>query len=174
VLVKNTPAYLALVSRKKCFINVHLVLILVLERVVKINVCREIGFFYHNHKKYAIQGLGKLSKNYITQGKRTAPNSKQSWGNYLSLHKHFHIFSSIVHTFLHWKWGWNIPCAYKWKVAEKGFKINFMMNKLVMIISFEIILEKKFAKNYCEIQSHTTLVCALYSIRFGSWFMFCR
>jgi hypothetical protein len=29
-----------------------------------------------------------------------------------------------------------------WKVAEKGFKIVFMMNKLAMIISFEIILEK--------------------------------
>jgi hypothetical protein len=29
-----------------------------------------------------------------------------------------------------------------WKVAEKGFKIAFMMNKLAMIISFEIILEK--------------------------------
>ncbi len=28
------------------------------------------------------------------------------------------------------------------KVAEKGFKIAFMMNKIAMIISFEIILEK--------------------------------
>ncbi len=28
------------------------------------------------------------------------------------------------------------------RVAEKGFKIAFMMNKLTMIISFEIILEK--------------------------------
>ncbi len=34
------------------------------------------------------------------------------------------------------------PAHYTWKVAEKGFKIAFMMNKLVMIISFEIILEK--------------------------------
>jgi hypothetical protein len=31
---------------------------------------------------------------------------------------------------------------YTWKVAEKGFKIAFTMNKLAMIISFEIILEK--------------------------------
>ena len=31
---------------------------------------------------------------------------------------------------------------YTWKVAEKGFKIVFMMNKLAMINSFEIILEK--------------------------------
>jgi len=34
------------------------------------------------------------------------------------------------------------PAHYTWKVAEKGFKIAFMMNKLAMIISFEIILEK--------------------------------
>jgi hypothetical protein len=32
---------------------------------------------------------------------------------------------------------------YTWKVAKKGFKIVFMINKLAMIISFEIILEKK-------------------------------
>ncbi len=31
---------------------------------------------------------------------------------------------------------------YTWKTAEKGFKIAFRMNKLAMIISFEIILEK--------------------------------
>jgi hypothetical protein len=29
-----------------------------------------------------------------------------------------------------------------WKVAEKGYKMAFMMNKLAMINSFEIILEK--------------------------------
>jgi len=29
---------------------------------------------------------------------------------------------------------------YTWKVTEKGFKITFTMNKLAMIISFEIIL----------------------------------
>ena len=34
------------------------------------------------------------------------------------------------------------PAHYTWKVVEKGFKIAFMMNKLAMIISFEIILEK--------------------------------
>jgi hypothetical protein len=34
------------------------------------------------------------------------------------------------------------PTHYTWKVAENGFKIAFMMNKLAMIISFEIILEK--------------------------------
>jgi hypothetical protein len=31
---------------------------------------------------------------------------------------------------------------YTWKVAEKGFKMAFMMNKLAMIIFGEIILEK--------------------------------
>jgi hypothetical protein len=33
------------------------------------------------------------------------------------------------------------PAHYTWKVAEKGFKIAFMMNKLAMNISSEIILE---------------------------------
>jgi hypothetical protein len=30
---------------------------------------------------------------------------------------------------------------YTWKVAEKGFKMGFTMNKLAMINSCEIILE---------------------------------
>jgi hypothetical protein len=35
------------------------------------------------------------------------------------------------------------PAHYTWKVAvKKGFKIAFMMNKLAMIHSFEIILKK--------------------------------
>ncbi len=34
------------------------------------------------------------------------------------------------------------PAHYTWKVAEKGLKIVFMMNKLAKNISFEIILEK--------------------------------
>ncbi len=34
------------------------------------------------------------------------------------------------------------PVHYTWKVAEKGFKIAFMMNKLALINSCEIILEK--------------------------------
>ncbi len=34
------------------------------------------------------------------------------------------------------------PAHYTWKVAEKGFTMSFMMNKLVMINSCEIILEK--------------------------------
>jgi hypothetical protein len=34
------------------------------------------------------------------------------------------------------------PTQYTWKVAGKGFKMAFMMNKLAMINSCEIILEK--------------------------------
>jgi hypothetical protein len=54
--------------------------------------------------------------------------------------------------------------------AEKGFKMAFMM-----INSCEIILENKnnfFVKNHCEIQVHTILVCALYSIKYGNFFHF--
>jgi hypothetical protein len=35
------------------------------------------------------------------------------------------------------------PAHYTCKVAEKGFKVAFMMNKLAMINSCEIILENK-------------------------------
>jgi hypothetical protein len=31
------------------------------------------------------------------------------------------------------------PAHYTWKVAEKGFKIAFMMDNLAIIISFEIL-----------------------------------
>ncbi len=34
------------------------------------------------------------------------------------------------------------PVHYTWKVAEKGFKMAFSKNKLAMINSCEIILEK--------------------------------
>jgi hypothetical protein len=49
-----------------------------------------------------------------------------------------------------------------------GFKVAFMMKKLSMINSCEIILEKVFAKNHCEIQVRTILVCALCSIKYGN------
>jgi hypothetical protein len=52
----------------------------------------------------------------------------------------------------------------------------FMMNKLAMINSCEIILEKLkiyfFAKNHCEIQVRTILVCSLYSIKYGNIIFF--
>ncbi len=57
-----------------------------------------------------------------------------------------------------------------WKVTENGSKMAFMMNKLAMINSCEIIHEKKFAKNHCENQEHTILVCALYPIKYGTLF----
>jgi hypothetical protein len=38
---------------------------------------------------------------------------------------------------------YSLKYSYTWKVAEKGFKIAFMMNKLAMIISFESFLEKQ-------------------------------
>jgi hypothetical protein len=34
------------------------------------------------------------------------------------------------------------PAYYIWKVAEKGFKMAFMIYKLAMIYSCEIIVEK--------------------------------
>jgi hypothetical protein len=34
------------------------------------------------------------------------------------------------------------PAHYTWKVTEKGFKMASMINKLAMINSCEIILEK--------------------------------
>ncbi len=59
------------------------------------------------------------------------------------------------------------PGRYTCKGAEKGFKMAFMMNKLAMINSCEIILEKKIAKNHCEIQVRTILVCTLLLIKYG-------
>jgi len=34
------------------------------------------------------------------------------------------------------------PAHYAWKVTERGFKMALMLNKLAMINSYEIILEK--------------------------------
>jgi hypothetical protein len=58
---------------------------------------------------------------------------------------------------------------FTWKVAEKRFKMAFMMNKLPMINSCEIIPVKIifFAKNHCEIQVRTILICALDSIKYS-------
>jgi hypothetical protein len=56
--------------------------------------------------------------------------------------KKYHILSSIVPTFNIENDAEIFPEDHTWKVAEKGLKIAFMMNKLAMIISFEIIIEK--------------------------------
>ncbi len=52
------------------------------------------------------------------------------------------ILSSIVRTFYMQNDAEIFPVHYTWKVAEKGFKMACMMNKLAMINSCEIILEK--------------------------------
>jgi hypothetical protein len=70
-----------------------------------------------------------------------------------------------VHTFYIENDAEIFPVRYTWKVAEKGLKMAFMMNKLAMINSCEVILEIFFAKNHCEIQVRTILVCALYSTK---------
>jgi hypothetical protein len=45
----------------------------------------------------------------------------------------YHILSSIVRTFFKNENDAEIfPAHYTWKVAEKGFKMAFMMNKLAM------------------------------------------
>ncbi len=48
-------------------------------------------------------------------------------------------------------------------MAEKGFKMAFMVNKLAMNDSCEIIVEKQiyifWPKNYFEIQVRTILIC---------------
>ncbi len=51
------------------------------------------------------------------------------------------ILSSTVCTFIE-NDAEKFPAHYTWKVAEKGFKMAFMMNKLAMINSCEIVLEK--------------------------------
>ncbi len=77
----------------------------------------------------------------------------------------YRILLSILHTFLHWTWCWNIPCTLYMEGTWEGFKMAFMMNKDAMINSCKIILEKKNSKNHCEIQVRTILVCTLYSIK---------
>jgi hypothetical protein len=55
----------------------------------------------------------------------------------------YHILSRIVRTFFYIENDAEIfPACYTWKVAEKGFRMAFMMNKLAMINYCEIILEK--------------------------------
>ncbi len=80
------------------------------------------------------------------------------------------ILSSIVCTILHGNDAEIFPAHYTWKVTEKGFQMASMMNKLAMINSCEIIIEKLkyfFAKNHCEIQVRTILACTLYSIKYS-------
>ncbi len=52
----------------------------------------------------------------------------------------YHILSSIVRTFYIENDAEIFPVQYTWEVAVKGFEIAFMMNKLAIIISFDVIL----------------------------------
>ncbi len=54
----------------------------------------------------------------------------------------YHILSSIVRNFFIENNVEIFPAHYTWKVAEKGFMMAFMMNKLAIINSCKIILEK--------------------------------
>jgi len=61
-----------------------------------------------------------ISQQYIhflspaTSGGGFEPSIWELWGAELNDTQRtmYHIFLSIVRTFLHWKWYWNIPCAY--------------------------------------------------------------
>ncbi len=54
----------------------------------------------------------------------------------------YRILSSIINTFYIENDAEIFPAHCTQKVAEKGFKMAFMMNKFAMINSCEIILEK--------------------------------
>jgi hypothetical protein len=56
--------------------------------------------------------------------------------------KMYRILSSMVQTFFMENDGEIFPVYFTRKVAEKGFKMDCMMNKPSMINSCEIILEK--------------------------------
>jgi hypothetical protein len=53
-----------------------------------------------------------------------------------------YILLSIVQTFYMENDAEIFPAHYTWKVAEKGFKMAGMMNKLALINSCKTILEK--------------------------------
>jgi hypothetical protein len=56
--------------------------------------------------------------------------------------KMYRILLSIVHAFYMENDDEKFPAHYTWKVAEQGFKMASMMNKLAIINSCEISLEK--------------------------------
>jgi hypothetical protein len=80
----------------------------------------------------------------------------------------YSILLSIVCTFIE-KDAEIFPAHSTWKVAEKVFKIDFMMNKLAKVNFCENILEFFLPKNHCEIQVRIILECALYSLKYGRY-----
>jgi hypothetical protein len=61
------------------------------------------------------------------------------------------------------------PAHYTWKVAHKGFKMASMMNKLAMVKFFLKNKINFFAKNQCEVQVRTILICTLCLIKYGKY-----
>jgi hypothetical protein len=63
------------------------------------------------------------------------------------------------------------PVNFTWKVAEKGFNMTFKKKNLQWLILVKLFLKnkfKKYAKNHDEIHVRTTLICTLYSIKYGN------
>ncbi len=56
--------------------------------------------------------------------------------------KDYHILSNIVRIFYIENDAEIFPAHYTWKLAEKGWKMAFTMNKLAINNSCEIIVEK--------------------------------
>ncbi len=79
---------------------------------------------------------------YTTKRERERERAIKFRGVWVILIIGYHILSSIVCTFYIEHYAKIFPVHYTWTVAEKGFKMAFMMNKHAMIISCEIILEK--------------------------------
>jgi hypothetical protein len=103
----------------------------------------------------------KLITNFGTNTKNV-PN----WKN--NNHNYYRILLSIVRTFLHWKLCWKIPCAL---YMEGSWERLLWLIHLQWLILAKLFLKNKniiFAKNNCEIQMCTILVCALYSIKYNT------
>jgi hypothetical protein len=62
--------------------------------------------------------------------------------DYKTFYSWYHILASIVRSFLIENDAEIFPAHFTWKVAEKVFKMAFMMNKLARISSCEITLQK--------------------------------
>ncbi len=61
---------------------------------------------------------------------------------------HFTVFYQVLCALFYIKNDAEIfPAHYTWKVAKKGLKMAFMINKLAMINSCEIILDNFFCQN---------------------------
>jgi hypothetical protein len=84
----------------------------------------------------------------------------------------YRILSSIVCTFLHWKWCQHIPCAlYIGWWLRRGLRWLLWWINLQRFNSCKIIHEIIYiflSKKHCEMQVHTIIVCTLYSIKYGT------